>query len=147
MVSARKAYDARAERERALRELYPLDDDTARLVRACNWDLYNGPLSVDDADALELAPWPGFSRAVREIAASLRSVGDAWITHDACAFRDEPRWGGTCESCEGSGEVRGRECRDCSGIGHGEDPADYYHYERADVIRVLVGRELAPYVT
>jgi hypothetical protein len=56
-----------------------------------------------------------------------------------------------CPECDGSGMVVASDdtdepCDACSGHGSFEPSGEWYHFERADLIRGIVGRELAPYI-
>ena len=99
------------------------DADLLRLIAQASQDLYYGPSGEED--------YPGFTSATRTIARRLGDVGDIWIDEDSGDVTDkEPSF---CD-CDDS------ECDADHGGG------DWYHYDRSDVIAMLVGKELAPYL-
>jgi hypothetical protein len=117
--------DANRERERAIVAFVELDEETLKLIRQANFDLYYGPSGNDD-------DFPGFVTACRRIAEALSDVGDLYVDEQSeCVSDVEPNW---CDGCDDE------ECT-------GSDPGTWYRYERRDVIRAIVGRELVGYVT
>ena len=114
--------------EKAIRSFVLADvgDDTKRLIRLANYDLYYGPVTEPD----DGEPWPGFVRACREIRDAIR-VSDLYLDSQSGEVTDtEPQW---CDCI----------ADDCT---EQHFPSDYYKVERADVMRIVVGKELAPYV-
>lgn len=106
--------------ETAIREYYTLADNVRDMIRGATWDLFNGPLSVDDADDQGIKRWRGFTHACRVIRDAL-DVGDLWIGEDGLISESEPDW---TEEC----------------------PDVWCQVDSSLVRRVLVGRELAGYL-
>ncbi len=76
--------------EKAIRDhvLVNVDDDTKRLIRLANWDLYSGPVTEPD----DGKPWPGFVKATRLIRDAI-SVGDLYLDSQSDEVTDtEPQW-------------------------------------------------------
>jgi hypothetical protein len=99
-----------------------LDETTRRLIVQARIDLYEGPdANADDEDNPETR-YPGFCRAVKRIREALRETLPASLYFDT----ESETW-------------------------HEEifpDDACELHYEldRSELVRILVGRELAEYI-
>lgn len=139
---------------KAIRDFAELDDNTLGLIRLANHDLYCGPLSVDDAEALihpDVVRWPGFveaCRLIRDAIDASPASGDLWIDGQSGIVQDrEPEWTQRCENCSECEEGE-YECGECLGEGFvtNEHPEDWTHIDARDVKRVLVGKDLAEYV-
>lgn len=116
--------NARAKREQSIRAFVQLDAATERLISSANFDLYNGPTGADD-------DYPGFVKACRQIRAMLADVDDLYVDEQSGeVFDTEPLF---CDGCDDE---------NCTG----EDFGDWYHYERRDVLAILVGKELVFYI-
>jgi hypothetical protein len=121
--------------EKAIRSFVLADvgDDIKRLIRLANWDLYYGP-GVDYTESSEPIAddgetWPGFSKACREIRDAL-DVGTLYIDDQSdCVSDREPE----CQ-CDNREDCDGSCCN------------DWYSVEPRDVLSIVVGKELAPYV-
>lgn len=115
--------------DKAVREHFNLSDDIRRLIRLANYDLYNGPIGEPD----DGKPWPGFSKAC-DIVKEYMPDGDIWIDDQSDEIMDsEPNWWYP-------------ECED-------ENPDEIYYnsedvavYHKRDIVKILVGSELAGYV-
>lgn len=106
--------------EKAIRDyvLQDVDDETKRLIRLANWDLYYGPVTEPD----DGEPWPGFSVACRRIRDAL-DIGTLYLNEDFDEVTDvEPEWI--------NGWVADR----------------VWQIERETVLSIVVGRELASYI-
>lgn len=157
MVRGKRVVTSKLEKERnrAIEEYVTskLDERTLELIRGCMFDLYQGPLYSEPnslgvcAEDIGLDNWPGFSSALEIVRRAIRDsdIGDLWVTHDACVFDTEPEWRVTCDECQGADDD---ECASCDGVGTipGEWPENYIHYERAYVLRIALGSELAQYL-
>lgn len=96
-----------------------LEPKVLDLIRGANWDLYNGPLSVEDAEAQGIKDWPGFGKATEQIREALDDVREMFVdTESETWSTSEPE-----------------------DYGFG-----YWRVERRDLLRALVGRELVEYV-
>jgi hypothetical protein len=113
-----------------------LPAEVRTLISQANFDLYYGPSGggLDDEDST----YPGFTTACRRIREALSDAvpSTLYVDEDDCYSTTEP----SAESCGG--------CEDCSG----EDlcvvePTAYASVDRAVLVRALVGRELAGYVS
>jgi len=133
-----------------------IDAETLKLIGEANFDLYYGPSGggLDD----EESTYPGFVTACRKIHTALSDVvpsvlyvddQDCWSTVEPCAEE--------CPDCGGTGKmlVEGEDeddadghtyCRNCDGRG-GFEPTPYYEVDRAELVRAIVGRELAGHVS
>jgi hypothetical protein len=113
----------------AIREHVALDDHTQELIRLATWDLYEGP-----SGASEESDYPGFSAAVDMISKAIE-VSDLYIDVeiDEVIGDTEPHWHGDC-SCDETTDVVGYY------------PDTVLHVDSREVVRALVGRELAEYV-
>ena len=111
--------------EKAIRDyvLQDVDDETKRLIRLANWDLYYGPVTEPD----DSEPWPGFIAACRQIRDAL-DVGTLYIDAQ-------------------TGNVNGvkPDIHDCL-CGNPDCDMSMSEVEPEDVLRIVVGRELAPYI-
>jgi hypothetical protein len=117
--------DANREREKAIQAFVQLDDEIKQAIADCNFDLYYGP-SCGTSEA-----YTGFVSSCKTISEALSDVGDLWLDEQSGEVCDtEPSF---CEGCDDE---------TCTG----SFPGDWYHYDRSEVARILVGRELAPYV-
>jgi len=117
-----------------------LDAEVKKLISQANFDLYYGPSGggLDDEDEDGTPAYPGFETACREIRRALSDLpSTVYVDEDSgCWTTTEP----SCWTCGG--------CEECDG----EDlcvlePGPYVVYERKDLIRAIVGRELAEYVS
>lgn len=108
------------------------------LIGAANFDLYYGP-SVPDEE------YPGFVEAVDLIDNQLSEVEEIWFDlHTEEVFTSEPGMTYECTECNGGDDS---DC-DCGGRGY-EDrfmSGDLFYVDRAEVFRILLGRELASYL-
>ena len=110
-----------------VRERFPLSADVNRLISAATFDLWHGPQRAGEVIDDQWV-YPGFSEAVDLIRKALDVVCELWIDRDSdCTADSEPQ----------SEEIDGQWC---------EPAGDWWHLERRDVLRVLLGKELATYV-
>jgi hypothetical protein len=109
----------------AIKAFVGLDDTIKQAIADCNFDLYYGP-NCGTSDE-----YTGFVSTCDAIAAALSDIGDLFVDDQSdCVTRIEPNY---CDGCDDE---------NCEGAYFG----DWYRYDRSDVIAILVGRELAPYV-
>lgn len=110
-----------------VQQQYPLTDDVRHVISAATTDLYFGPLSV--ADRMNGGqPYPGFHAAFEQIRDAVENVTDLWVDRDSDAVSES----------EPEGEWIDGEWFEPGG--------ESWHLERRDVLRALLGRELATYV-
>lgn len=110
---------------------------------ACLNDLFNGPLYLDP-EGNPCDPFDegvtrfNFSTACERICAALDHIGDVWVDIQAGeVLTQEPDWdaGDTVILEDGSEHYDLFNLRE-----------DYVHFDRAQVIAAIVGKELAKYV-
>lgn len=125
------------------------DRYTRELIANANYDLWYGPHDYEN--------WPGFETACREIKRALKSVPSTlYVDTDAeCWTETEPPQYEQCPDCEGGWatgipESDGEACETCDGTGEIESatPSDggWWEVSRRDLVRAIVGKELAEYV-
>lgn len=111
-------------------------DETRRLVFFAQQDLYNGPSGLDEN-------YPGFETACQKIREELSHVPSAlWIDiYSETVSEVEPEWCNheSGHEVEQDDVVKAIEC-------DGHSPNDWQLIERAQIIRTIVGKELAQYV-
>jgi len=112
----------------AIKAHVALDERTQELIRLATRDLYNGPGHVNDED------YPGFSAAVHLISDAFEAT-DLYLDNeiDEVIGDTEPHWHGECGCTEESEIV-------------GYYPEHVIHLDARDVVRYVVGKELARYV-
>ena len=115
-----------------------LDADTERLITQATYDLYFGPIGDDDEDA---PPYPGFETACDRIKLALRDLPSTlYLFDDWEDWSETEPEAHTCEECKGDGGP----CDFC--VDGSVDPEPYYALDRSEVVRIVVGKELAEYV-
>jgi hypothetical protein len=132
-----------------------LPERIRRLIKLANTDLYFGPISDGSYGSEEIEDWPGFSKAVAEIRQGLHDAdmpGTLYIDcFMECYQNEEPNLWEQCVYCDGSGteecELGSVKCIQCNGNGgFDDDAADWCKVEHSDLLKALVGTELAPYL-
>lgn len=125
--------------------LAKLDERVQKLIPIAIADLWHGPLSAENV--AEEQPdlgfeYPSFQEACDEIKSALRlaRVSELYVDDlsgeivesepDCCAGED-------CEECKG---VPGRDASCGRSL-----PEDWTRYEKQDIIKIVLGKELAPY--
>ena len=112
----------------AVEEKYPLPEEIQMLITQATYDLYYGPWGVEEIDGYI---YPGFASACDQISDAVDEVSDLYIDiQSGEAFEHEPEpW-----TDEETGEV--------------VEPyyEDWYHLDRKEVLKYLVGKELATYI-
>ena len=114
-----------------------LDPSIVKLIEGAKQDLHFGPAYGEESD------FPGFETATLAIRDALTEM--PWRlfvdTGAECWSDREP----TAEKCECDGE--GDDCETCGGNGWIEPfTEETYEIDRAQLVRALVGKELAEYV-
>ena len=103
-------------------------------IEMCNMDLYYGPVDPDDWEEDDYR-YPGFSEAIDEIRDALSDIGEVYFQDwSGCILESEPDYGYYDEDPDTGEEV------------WMDDSDGWWHYDRADLIRLIVGRELASYL-
>ena len=111
---------------------------------ACLNDLFNGPLYLDPegepCDCFdEGAKRFNFSSACARISAALESISAVWVDIQAGeVLTSEPDWSAVEEFTHEDGSIERHECY---------WPEDYVHFDRNHVIRAIIGKELAKYIS
>jgi|SRR5271166_1962351 len=115
-----------------------LDDRSKLLIQWAHTDLWHGPLSPAEVKETEGFDYPGFERACDEIKDALSEVGEMWCDDICeCAQEDEPNWVCECGECKACESDDGPE---------GDHPEDWTRLDRSEVLKIVCGKELAPYV-
>jgi hypothetical protein len=109
----------------AIRDHVALDERTQELIRLANSDLYLGPL---DSDEGEVGDWPGFAPACHMIRDAFDGITDLYIDTDT-------------DDVIGDTEPSFDPDDECS-----YSPDMVIHVDSRQVVRALVGAELAGYV-
>jgi hypothetical protein len=139
-----------------------LTPEVVKLLSQANYDLWYGPINDGSFGDLaegdeELQKYPGFTTATRIIAQALTSIpSDLYVDADSGEVLDHAPEEEKCQSCDGEGtvgdddpthlQVRKETCTDCNGRGAFEAPGDWWHVERPDILKVIVGKELSEYI-
>jgi hypothetical protein len=123
-----------------------LDTDVRRLINQATFDLWYGPgVGDDDNDAPR---YPGFGPACDQIKAALASLPSTLYLFD-----DWEGWSETepeahpCDECGGTAidsEDAEDRCPYC--VRGSVEPDPYYALDRSEVVRIIVGKELAEYI-
>lgn len=101
-----------------------------RLISWARYDLYYGPTPEGDDIDNTGEIYPGFSRAIDEIKDALDDVSDIYIDTMAESWSDKEPEGWQDENGEWVEPEYG----------------DYYRLERSEVLRYILGKELASYL-
>lgn len=111
--------------------------NTQRLISLCWSDLHWGPLE-DDGE------WSGFSDSCVLIQRDLESLPSTlYVDYETGCWQETEPMGEECDVCEGESA----DCDVCNGSGWREPCwGDYYRFDRPELKRYLVGRELSEYV-
>lgn len=130
----------------------------SRLIAQCNFDLHHGPINdgaVGDPAATdeELKKYPGFTTAIKLISQALADLPfDLYLNIETEEVLEiEPEWD-KCEHCDGEGETftddseHYLECEECHGQCGFEPAGDWWHVERDELRKVVVGKELSEYI-
>ena len=124
-----------------------LSKEIRRLLNQTYFDLYQGPTGNSE-------DYPGFTTAIKNIRSALDDVpGNLYIDTDTDEILDsEPKWE-KCIKCNGSGEApndfehaEGGKCPECDGQCGFPPFGDWWHIEREDILKALVGDQLAAYI-
>lgn len=136
----------------AIRANVDINPETRRLISLARWDLYNGPVTQEQADASDMGHWPGFEIACCRIRDALPSH-DWWVNVETGHAQDsEPIWTCACGECEGTGVYHGpydeQACDECDGSGQVscEIASDWVQVDARDARKAIVGNELANYL-
>ena len=141
--------------------------DVQRLINLASYDLYYGPAcasDVADPPTDEFGnenEWSGFSfeRACIAIKNALEDLPSVLYVEDGgdCWSESEPE-SEECENCDGTGKTAvshcdhcgadtSTVCDTCDGEGRLDPGLEFFtKYERRELKRAIVGRELAEYV-
>lgn len=99
-----------------------------QLINCANFDLYFGPYPANEPIDSEFI-YPGFPDAIHQINSAIDDIGEVWVDYQCGYVTDkEPK----------GEEINGEWIEPCW--------EDWYHYERKDVLRVLIGKELHKYL-
>ena len=121
-----------------------LDPSIVKLIEGAKQDLHFGPAYGEESD------FPGFETACLAIKRALEDVPSTLYvdTGAGCWSQSEPE-PEECLECNGAGTYDDDEtpCLDCNGSGKVPPyTEETYQVERRDLVRALVGKELAEYV-
>lgn len=106
-----------------------------RHINTATYDLYFGPYQAGDRPDDDEYIYPGFTEAVAQIQSALSDISDIWYQDwSGCILTSEPDYGYMEEDPETGEEV------------WMDDSEGWYHYDRADLLRLICGRELASYI-
>lgn len=124
-----------------------LDTRVQDLIAMAHCDLWYGPHTAEtfqEEDPTRETIYPGFSAAVGEIARALPST--LWIdTGTEDCLESEPSLVETCYEC--AAEEGCEDCNVCGGRGELDAYLeDIVEVGRKDIVRAVVGKELAEYV-
>ena len=107
----------------------PLLEPVKRLVNAANFDLYFGPYSEGNEPDGDGWKYPGFGEACKAISDAMDGVSEVWVDTDCdCVMENEP------------------EGEEIDGEYYYPSWDSIYHFERRDVLRILLGKELPSYI-
>jgi hypothetical protein len=134
-----KAFD-RTLKAWAAEFLGTLSDETRNLIMSANRDLWEGPHAEDG--------YPGFVRATLAIREALEDVPSTlWIDVGAEYWSTSEPKAEPCETCSGNGyDSDDQTCPDCTEGWVEPFTEETYRVERRDLVRALVGKELAEYL-
>jgi hypothetical protein len=146
---------------KALRAEFDISPETQKLITLATYDLYYGPEPANSEPTLkvrdeygnenEWAGYPGFVTACRRLREALfvDLPGQVWWDEDTGILAHSEPQPADCGVCNGEGYIDGTDepfCTECSGRGQFEADGDWYVFERRDLLRGLVGHELAAYL-
>lgn len=127
-----------------------LDPSIDNLIVLAYYDLWHGMDGLGDD---ELEQYPGFITATKRIATALEDVpGTLYVDTDAECWSETEPGPDECGECCGQGEINQpddetEECPYCNGSGKvAPFLEETYEVDRAQLVRALVGKELAEYV-
>jgi hypothetical protein len=126
-----------------------LSTDILTLINQASFDLHNGPGGDPATNDEELVKYPGFITATRTIRQALQDLpSDLYIDTESDTVLDSPPQDEKCEGCNGQGRKTEENfsCTDCGGRGCFDSPGDWWHVERHDILKAIVGGELLEYI-
>ena len=119
-----------------------LDPSIVKLIEGAKQDLHFGPAYGEESD------FPGFETACLAIKSALEDVPSTlYVDTDAEVWQESEPSAYECPECVGNGVPTDDDCPGCAGSGKVEPYLEEtYQVERRDLVRALVGKELAEYV-
>jgi hypothetical protein len=132
--------------------------EVRKAINLASYDLHFGPPCASDCadpptdEHGNENEWSGFSfdKACKTIKEALKDVvpNTLYVNTDSEYYSEDMPCDIECPVCEGSkiDSDEDTECTNCAGTGSIQDNEGWYQVERKDLIKAILGKELANYV-